>query len=162
MSKLDLPTSCQQLPPLPRSPGLHHRKLFGGFDIKCIESDTILKVLYQIKKNCTRIDLADKIYSNYASSKREIARNDILPHSTIRTSNTFKFILFLDCIRRRRAPKSQISPKHTVRKYFAALINSSAKHSATVLTFLNAASLAPIVSKAIAWLTLLKGDTSTA
>ena len=44
----------------------------------------------------------------------------------------------------------------------AALINSSARHSAIDLTFLNEASLAPIVIKAIAWLTLRSGDTSTA
>ena len=45
---------------------------------------------------------------------------------------------------------------------FAALINSSAKHSATDLTFRKAASRAPIVRRAMAWLTRRSGETSTA
>lgn len=45
---------------------------------------------------------------------------------------------------------------------FAALISSSARHSAMLLTFLKLASLAPMVNRAMAWLTLLSGDTSTA
>lgn len=45
---------------------------------------------------------------------------------------------------------------------FAALINSSARHSAIDLTFRKEASLAPMVIKAIAWLTLRSGETSTA
>merc|ERR1719445_2141279 len=44
----------------------------------------------------------------------------------------------------------------------AALISSSARHSAMVLMFLKAASRAPVHSSQIAWLTLLRGDTSTA
>ncbi len=44
----------------------------------------------------------------------------------------------------------------------AALISSSAKHSATLFTFLKAASRAPIVRRAIAWLTRRRGETSTA
>lgn len=45
---------------------------------------------------------------------------------------------------------------------FAALISSSAKHSAMVLMFLNAASRAPVHSNQIDWLTRLSGETSTA
>ena len=45
---------------------------------------------------------------------------------------------------------------------FAALINSSAKHSAMDLIFRNEASLAPVHSNQIAWLTRRNGDTSTA
>jgi len=45
---------------------------------------------------------------------------------------------------------------------FAALISSSAKHSATLFTLRNAASRAPIVSRAMAWLTRRRGETSTA
>ena len=45
---------------------------------------------------------------------------------------------------------------------FSQLMISSAKTSATVLLFLNAVYLTPIVIKKIAQLTLLKGDTSTA
>lgn len=44
----------------------------------------------------------------------------------------------------------------------AALINSSAKHSAIVLMFLNAASRAPVHNNQMAWLTLRSGETSTA
>merc|ERR1711913_154547 len=44
----------------------------------------------------------------------------------------------------------------------AALISSSARHSAMVLMFLKAASRAPVHSSQTAWLTLLRGDTSTA
>lgn len=44
----------------------------------------------------------------------------------------------------------------------AALINSSARHSAIVLMLRNAASLAPVHNNQIAWLTRRKGDTSTA
>ena len=44
----------------------------------------------------------------------------------------------------------------------AALINSSAKHSATDLMLRKAASRAPIVRRAIAWLTRRRGETSTA
>lgn len=44
----------------------------------------------------------------------------------------------------------------------AALINSSARHSAIVLMFLKAASRAPVVIKKIAWLTRLRGEISTA
>merc|ERR1719391_1626183 len=45
---------------------------------------------------------------------------------------------------------------------FAALMSSSARHSAIVLMFLKAASRAPVQSNQMAWLTLLRGDTSTA
>jgi len=45
---------------------------------------------------------------------------------------------------------------------FAALISSSAKHSAIVLMLRNDASRAPVVSKLMAWLTRRSGDTSTA
>lgn len=45
---------------------------------------------------------------------------------------------------------------------FAALISSSAKHSAIVLMLRNAASRAPVHNNQIAWLTRLKGETSTA
>merc|ERR1719341_2793022 len=44
----------------------------------------------------------------------------------------------------------------------AALISSSLRHSAMDLMFLKAASLAPVQRSQIAWLTLLKGETSTA
>merc|ERR1711913_37491 len=44
----------------------------------------------------------------------------------------------------------------------AALISSSARHSAMVLMLRKAASRAPVHSSQIAWLTLLRGDTSTA
>ena len=44
----------------------------------------------------------------------------------------------------------------------AALIISSAKHSLTVLIDLNALFLAPIAINDNAWLTLLRGETSTA
>ena len=44
----------------------------------------------------------------------------------------------------------------------AALISSSAKHSAIDLMFLKAASRAPVHSSQIAWFTRLSGDTSTA
>ncbi len=44
----------------------------------------------------------------------------------------------------------------------AAFTSSSAKHSAMVFTFLKAASLAPVVSKYMAWFTLLRGEISTA
>ena len=44
----------------------------------------------------------------------------------------------------------------------AALINSSARHSAMLLTLRNAASRAPMVNSAMAWLTRRRGDTSTA
>merc|ERR1712121_500555 len=44
----------------------------------------------------------------------------------------------------------------------AALISSSAKHSAMVLMLRKAASRAPVQSSQMAWLTLLRGDTSTA
>lgn len=44
----------------------------------------------------------------------------------------------------------------------AALINSSAKHSAMDLMFLNEASRAPVHKSQMAWLTRLNGDTSTA
>lgn len=55
--------------------------------------------------------------------------------------------------------------KKTNQKYavtFAALINSSARHSAIVLILRKDASLAPVHNNQIAWFTLLKGDTSTA
>lgn len=45
---------------------------------------------------------------------------------------------------------------------FEAFINSSAKHSAMVLIFLNAASRAPVQRSQIAWFTRLNGATSTA
>ena len=45
---------------------------------------------------------------------------------------------------------------------FAALISSSAKHSAIVLMLRNAASLAPVQSNQIAWFTRRSGETSTA
>lgn len=45
---------------------------------------------------------------------------------------------------------------------FAALISSSAKHSAIVLILRNAASRAPVHNSQIAWFTLLRGETSTA
>ena len=44
----------------------------------------------------------------------------------------------------------------------AALINSSAKHSAIVLMLRNAASRAPVHNNQMAWLTRLSGETSTA
>ena len=44
----------------------------------------------------------------------------------------------------------------------AALISSSAKHSAIVLMLRNAASLAPVHKSQIAWFTRLNGETSTA
>merc|ERR1719195_1159549 len=44
----------------------------------------------------------------------------------------------------------------------AALISSSARHSAMVLMLRKAASRAPVHSSQMAWLTLLRGDTSTA
>merc|ERR1719397_2044550 len=44
----------------------------------------------------------------------------------------------------------------------AALISSSLRHSAMLLMFLKAASRAPVHRSQIAWLTLLKGGTSTA
>merc|ERR1712113_1358083 len=44
----------------------------------------------------------------------------------------------------------------------AAFISSSAKHSATVLMFLKAAFLAPVVINQIAWLTRRIGETSQA
>lgn len=44
----------------------------------------------------------------------------------------------------------------------AALISSSAKHSAIVLMFLNAASRAPVVRRYMAWLTRRRGEISTA
>lgn len=44
----------------------------------------------------------------------------------------------------------------------AALINSSARHSAMLLTLRKAASRAPIVRRAMAWLTRRSGETSTA
>merc|ERR1719397_232731 len=44
----------------------------------------------------------------------------------------------------------------------AALMSSSERHSAMDLMFLKAASLAPVQRSQIAWLTLLRGDTSTA
>merc|ERR1711867_18403 len=44
----------------------------------------------------------------------------------------------------------------------AAFISSSAKHSAIVLMFLKADSLAPVHNNQIAWLTRRRGDTSTA
>src|SRR3569833_406498 len=44
----------------------------------------------------------------------------------------------------------------------AALMSSSARHSAIDLTFRNDASRAPVVSRAMAWLTRRRGDTSTA
>merc|ERR1712045_596201 len=44
----------------------------------------------------------------------------------------------------------------------AALISSSARHSAMVLMLRKAASRAPVHRSQIAWLTLLRGDTSTA
>ena len=44
----------------------------------------------------------------------------------------------------------------------AALISSSARHSAMLLIFRKLASRAPIVSRAMAWFTRRSGDTSTA
>ena len=44
----------------------------------------------------------------------------------------------------------------------AALMSSSARHSAMVLMFLKAASRAPVVSRKIAWFTRLRGEISTA
>src|SRR3569833_1734993 len=44
----------------------------------------------------------------------------------------------------------------------AALMSSSARHSAIDLTFRNDASRAPVVSRAMAWLTRRRGETSTA
>jgi len=41
-------------------------------------------------------------------------------------------------------------------------MNSSARHSDTDLMFLKEASLAPVVKSTIAWLTLLRGETSIA
>ena len=46
--------------------------------------------------------------------------------------------------------------------FFSTLMSSSAKHSAMVLVALYECSLAPWVIKQMAWLTLLKGETSTA
>lgn len=45
---------------------------------------------------------------------------------------------------------------------FAALISSSARHSAMVLIFLNALSRAPVVKRYIAWFTRRRGEISTA
>lgn len=44
----------------------------------------------------------------------------------------------------------------------AALMSSSARHSAMVLMFLKALSRAPVVKRYIAWLTRLSGEISTA
>src|SRR5688572_29134029 len=44
----------------------------------------------------------------------------------------------------------------------AALMSSSARHSAMDLTLRKAASRAPVVRRAMAWLTLRRGETSTA
>lgn len=58
----------------------------------------------------------------------------------------------------------KIKKKKLLKQIFtlAALISSSAKHSAIVLMLRKAASLAPVHNNQIAWFTLLKGETSTA
>lgn len=51
----------------------------------------------------------------------------------------------------------------TIREHtLEALISSSARHSAMLLMLRNEASLAPVQSNQMAWLTRRKGDTSTA
>jgi hypothetical protein len=52
--------------------------------------------------------------------------------------------------------------RQVVRLTLAALMSSSAKHSAMVLMLRNAASRAPVQSNQMAWLTRLNGETSTA
>ncbi len=51
---------------------------------------------------------------------------------------------------------------HLLELPFAALMSSSAKHSAMVLTLRNAASRAPVVSSQMAWFTRRRGEISTA
>ena len=52
--------------------------------------------------------------------------------------------------------------KNLFEEPLAALISSSAKHSAMVLMFLKAASRAPVVRRYKAWFTRLRGEISTA
>merc|ERR1711997_707319 len=55
-----------------------------------------------------------------------------------------------------------VEDKQNKQKLSKILINSSAKHSAIDLMFLNEASLAPVQQSQIAWLALRRGETSTA
>lgn len=60
--------------------------------------------------------------------------------------------------------KKNLDKGEKIRVYntLAALISSSARHSAIVLMFLKAASRAPVHNNQIAWLTRRRGETSTA
>ena len=52
--------------------------------------------------------------------------------------------------------------QHLLEEPLAALMSSSARHSAMVLMLRNEASRAPVVRRYRAWFTRLMGDTSTA
>ena len=58
--------------------------------------------------------------------------------------------------------QSRRKENHLFEEPLAALISSSAKHSAMVLMFLKAASRAPVVRRYKAWFTRLRGEISTA
>lgn len=91
---------------------------------------------------------------------RNISNENSFKHKSFIFVITSKHVYRLDLAT--RSSSSFFLIAYELDEPLAALISSSAKHSAIVLILRKAASLAPVHNNQIAWFTLRNGDTSTA
>ena len=123
-------------------------------DMLLTSPQLLLKKKKKKKKNTVRIHFLFGSFNSYFSS---LFINTTKKTETLELNNASHRLLLAT-----RSSSSFFLMAKELELPLAALMSSSARHSAIVLMLRKEASRAPMVRRAIAWLTRRRGDTSTA